>query len=139
MRNLIILLVMIVIVSSCGKKIKLEHKVSAPENLNVNTTSDININRNFREVYDFCDERYGYMTEDSEECIDDILRMKVSVDTDLDDVILGCKESENEEACQNDIVDLLDKLPGLDLSGEEPDEVEDILSKGKGKGHGHGV
>lgn len=99
MKNLLILITFATI--SCGK-VKVELK--APQKP---IETEVVITKDYEAVYAFCDERYGYKTDEAEGCASDILNYKVEVALNLNTVAEFCSSAEDFEACEEDLLSFI--------------------------------
>ena len=67
---------------------------------------------NFEKVAKFCDDRYGYMTDKSEECFQDYRNfLDIETSFNFNSVIEYCednfKKKKDQEKCKEDLVEIL--------------------------------
>lgn len=98
----LLLLLTIITLYSCGK---MDHTVEGvPKDFNVTA----NINDGYKELYAFCDARYGVKTEDSDKCIEDGKQFRnVKAGIDLSELETYCSKAYDVEACHEDVLDFI--------------------------------
>ena len=105
-------LILLVLLTACGAKI--QHVVTTPEGV------DVEVGPKFREAAEFCDERYGFRTEDSEKCFLDYRNYyTLKLQFDLSSMEDFCKQyyeessNSNIDGCIDDLTSLFSKFKGV--------------------------
>lgn len=102
--NYIQILALGFIIIACGK---MKHDVKAPTNFKADV--DAKVDDGFTELFELCDNRYGYKTLESEQCIaDGKAYRKLQVGIDLTSVEQFCQEREDEDGCFQDLTSLFE-------------------------------
>ena len=119
----LITLCSIMIVSSCGFKVKgLEslENIEAKAEIETDIPDKISLEPDFDKAIKTCDDRYGKNTEESEECFQDFRDYyKTTVGFDFSGIIEFCEERYDTEleidACQDELLNIVDtsELGGL--------------------------
>lgn len=105
MMNKLFLLFSLILFTSCGSK--LNHKVDVKP---VAVSGDVQIGPNFEQVAKFCDERYGFKSEEAEQCFKDyreFYKIKIDISSFCDQKYV---ELPDIQSCQQELLDILDLI-----------------------------
>lgn len=102
MKRLLLLLPLITLMS-CGVDVE-----GIPED----TNHEVTLNDGYIDLHNFCDSKYGQLTPESEQCIDDglgykNLELELGLGTDLE---LFCESTDDIQSCIEDITEYLENL-----------------------------
>ncbi len=89
---------------SCGK---MDHNIKGiPDHIE----ADAKIDDGYEDLYDFCDNRYGYMTSESDTCVEKGLAYRgFKLGFDFKSITEFCKDAEDIVACENLFINTLKK------------------------------
>ena len=100
-------LIILLLIFGCSKhKIKIE----GVEDIKIETPETISIEPNFESAAEFCDDRYGYMTEEAELCFEDFRDYyDFNIGLDLENLVEFCEtyDSEDVDNCLDDLIKLM--------------------------------
>lgn len=102
MKRLLLLLPLVTLMS-CGVDVE-----GIPEE----TDHEVTLNDGYIDLHNFCDSKYGQLTPESEQCINDglgykNLELELGLDADLDTY---CESKDDIESCIDDITEILETL-----------------------------
>ena len=107
-REFLIVILLWLIASGCGMKFK----VDGNPRVDVAANGQFSVQPNFEQAAAFCDDRYGSMSKEAEECFADFREyFKITVGVDLDSITKYCetkwKDDVSINSCEEELLEII--------------------------------